>query len=437
MNALVMIGQLLLGLSLLVFVHELGHYLFARLFGIRVDKFYLFFDAGGFKLLHFKIGETEYGIGWIPLGGYCKIAGMVDESMDKESLKKAPQPWEFRSKPAWQRFFVIIGGVLMNLILGIIIFTALLQKQGGYLPTQEVNRYGIYAYPSGRALGFKTGDRIIGTHEKAPQRFSDVLPQSVLLGGAVKVERGGKVLWIDIPGDTYKKLGADTSGFPLFDITNYPTVVKNVAEGSAAESSGLQAGDHILAVDGKEAPSFGQFKEFMAGRRNDSFLLEIVRNGDTLALAARTDSSGLLGFYTDFPYTYENYHIGSALRYGTTDALNLLWTNIRGIGKVMSGQEKARETLQGPIGIASVYGSVWNWFRFWYITGMLSLVLAFMNIIPIPGLDGGHLMFTLYEMITRRKVSDRVLEGAQMIGMILIVVLFVFVIFNDIGRLLH
>ena len=175
----------------------------------------------------------------------------------------------------------------------------------------------------------------------------------------------------------------------------------------------------------------------MAERRNDSFLLEIVRNGDTLALAARTDSSGLLGFYTDFPYTYENYHIGSALRYGTTDALNLLWTNIRGIGKVMSGQEKARETLQGPIGIASVYGSVWNWFRFWYITGMLSLVLAFMNIIPIPGLDGGHLMFTLYEMITRRKVSDRVLEGAQMIGMILIVALFVFVIFNDIGRLLH
>lgn len=436
MNTLIMIGQLLLGLSLLVFVHELGHYLFARLFGIRVDKFYLFFDAGGFKLLHFRIGQTEYGIGWLPLGGYCKIAGMVDESMDKESLKKEPQPWEYRSKPAWQRFFVITGGVLMNLIAGIVIFTALLHHQGSYLSTEEVNRYGIYAYPLGRELGFQTGDRIIGPRGKIPERFTDVLPGSTLLGGKVMVDRHGRKIWIDIPSDTYKRLMQDPNG-NLFGFTNYPTIVKETAEGYPAQAAGIRKGDRIFSLNGEAVPSFGAFKERLSRMSNDSVVVGLARNRDSLYLRLKTDSSGLIGILTEFPMEFSRYSATSALRYGTSDALNMLWTNIRGLGKVMNGQEKASESLQGPIGIATIYGSTWNWLRFWYITGMLSLALAFMNIIPIPGLDGGHMIFTLYEMVTRRKVSDKVMERAQLVGMALIFALFLFVIANDITRLLR
>lgn len=437
MNTLVMIGQLLLGLSLLVFVHELGHYLFARLFGIRVEKFYLFFDVGGIKLLHFKIGPTEYGIGWLPLGGYCKISGMVDESMDKEGLKQAPKPWEYRSKPAWQRFFVITGGVLMNLLTGIVIFTALLHHQGSYLSTQEANRHGIYAYPAGREIGLKTGDRLIGPRGKAPERFSDVLPGSVLLGGSIMVERQGERFWLEIPPDTYRRVAEDPNGFPLYDITNYPAVVEKTVDGYPAQAAGMMAGDRIVSLDGQEIPSFGAFKEALAKRQDNLVEIGVIRNHDSLSFKMETDSSGFIGILAHSPLQWSHYSIGGSLRHGTFDALNMLWTNIRGLGKVMSGQEKASESLQGPIGIATIYGSVWNWLRFWYITGMLSLALAFMNIIPIPGLDGGHMIFTLYEMVTRRKVSEKVMERAQLIGMALLLALFVFVISNDITRILR
>ena len=434
MNALIMAGQLLLGLSLLVFVHELGHYLAARIFGIRVDKFYLFFDAGGFKLLSFKIGHTEYGIGWLPLGGYCKIAGMVDESMDTESMKKEPQPWEYRSKAAWKRFIVITAGVIMNLIVGILIFTGILYQQKGYLPTSAVNEYGIYAYPLGREAGFQTGDRIIGPNGKSRERFSDAIPNSALLGGEISVLREGQRVDIEIPSNFYKKL--NQSSLPFVDITNYPTVVKEAASGYPAEKAGVKAGDLIFAVNGQNVPSFGNFKETIAGLKNDSVTLGIVRQNDTLQLGLKVDSTGLVGILTAFPLDYESYTVGSALRYGTRDAFDLIWTNIRGLGKVFSGQEKASESLQGPIGIATIYGPVWNWDRFWFITGMLSLILAFMNILPIPGLDGGHMMFTLYEMITRKKVSDAVLEKAQMVGMGILFALIIFVFANDIFRLI-
>ena len=436
MNIAVMVGQLVLGLSVLVFVHELGHYLAARIFGIRVDKFYLFFDAGGFKLLHFRIGETEYGIGWLPLGGYCKIAGMIDESMDRDALKKAPQAWEYRSKAPWKRFIVITAGVFMNLITGILIFSGiLLYNQKTYLPTQEVNKAGIYAYPAARALGFQSGDRIIGTKKKAPQRFSDAIPNSLLLGGKLNVLRNGKLLSIEIPADTYKRLAADSSGFPFIDITNYPVYVDTVIPGYPAYRAGLSKGDLILAVNQIETPVFGAFKETLAQYRNDSIKLSVLRGTDTVCLQLKADTNGTIGFLCSLPFQTKRYSFASALRYGTVDALDMLWTNIRGLGKIVRGQEKASESISGPIGIATIYGSVWNWVRFWYITGMLSLVLAFMNILPIPGLDGGHMIFTLYEMITRRKVSDQVLEKAQMIGMAILFALIILVFANDIFKL--
>ncbi|MCM1169321.1 MAG: RIP metalloprotease RseP [Bacteroides sp.] len=436
MNALVMAGQLVLGLSILVFVHELGHYLAARMFGIRVDKFYLFFDAGGFRLLRFRIGQTEYGIGWLPLGGYCKIAGMIDESMDREALKKEPQPWEYRSKAAWKRFIVITAGVFMNLIVGILIFSSLLlHNQKTYLPTGEVNKNGIYAYPVARELGLQTGDRIIGTKHKTPQRFSDAVPGSLLLGGILNVMRDGETVTVQIPSDAYKRLAADSSGFPFIDITNYPTLVDTAVAGYPAYAAGLRKGDLIVAVNRTPTPVFGAFKESVSGHKNDSIELTALRGTDTLLFRVRTDSNGTIGILSRSPLQTKPYTASSALRYGTTDALDMMWTNIRGLGKVVSGQEKASESISGPIGIATIYGSVWNWARFWYITGMLSLVLAFMNILPIPGLDGGHMMFTLYEMVTRRKVSDRVLEKAQMIGMALLFALIILVFANDILKL--
>lgn len=439
-----MLGQLLAGLSVLVFVHELGHFLAARAFGIRVEKFYLFFDVGGFKLLHFRIGETEYGIGWLPLGGYCKISGMVDESLDREQLEKEPQTWEYRSKPAWQRFIVITAGVFMNLVVGILIFTALLFHQKSYLPTEEVNRNGgIYAYPLAREIGFRTGDQIIGPNGKSKKRFSDAIPESSLLGGDIRVLREGKPVDVTIPDNAYKQIAADTSGLPFFDIANFPTLVKETAENSPAQNSGILPGDRILAINGVPTPSFGKFKEDLLSHEGDTILLTVLRTdslsgiSDTLSVFTQTDKDGKIGILVSLPYRFKDYSFLTALRYGTFDAVDMLATNIKGLGKVLSGEEKASETISGPIGIASIYGPVWNWARFWYITGILSLVLAFMNILPIPGLDGGHMIFTLYEMITRRKVSDKVLESAQMVGMALLFALIIFVFANDILRLLR
>lgn len=443
MNVLIMIGQLILGLSILVFFHELGHYLAARIFGIRVDKFYLFFDAGGFRLFHFRIGDTEYGVGWLPLGGYCKIAGMVDESMDKDQIKQDPKPWEYRSKPAWQRFFVVTGGVLMNLILGIIIFTGILFYQETYLPTEEINRNGgIYAYPMAREMGFRSGDLIIGPKGKPTERFADAFPNSLLLGGKLYVVRDGEKLCIDIPSDTYRKISTDSTGLPLFDLANYPSIVNDVSPESPAQSAGIRKGDQIVAVNGQSTPTFGSYREFVFGKIKENFIFTVVRTDsanlrkDTLNLNVQTDSTGKAGIWIKSPYKYKEYSLGSAFRYGTVDALDMLWTNIRGLGKVVSGQEKAKDSIQGPIGIATVYGSIWNWARFWFITGILSLALAFMNILPIPGLDGGHMMFTLYEMLARRKVSEKVLEIAQTIGMALILALIIFIITNDIMKVL-
>lgn len=438
MNTLIMVGQLLLGLSVLVFVHELGHYLAARIFGIRVDKFYLFFDTGGFKLLHFRIGQTEYGIGWLPLGGYCKIAGMVDESMDRDSLKKAPQPWEYRSKAAWKRFIVITAGVMMNLVVGILIFSGLLlNRQKTYLPTEEVNKNGIYAYPIAREIGLQSGDRILGPNKKAPARFSDAIPNSLLLGGKLYVQRDKKTLEIKIPSDTYKRIASDSSRFPFIDITHYPAYIDTALEGYPAYEAGLRNGDCIIAVNHCPTPSFGAFKEILSHHRNDSILLSFQRGKDTLQTFIKSEPNGMIGILALSPLQTRKYTALTALRYGTTDAIDMLWTNIRGLGKIVNGQEKARESISGPIGIATIYGSVWNWDHFWYITGILSLVLAFMNILPIPGLDGGHMMFTLYEMLTRRKVSEKVLEKAQMVGMVFLFALILLVFANDILKFFH
>ncbi|HQQ01797.1 MAG TPA: RIP metalloprotease RseP [Bacteroidales bacterium] len=435
MNILIMVGQLILGLSILVILHELGHFLAARAFKIRVEKFYLFFDAGNFKLFSFKKGETEYGIGWLPLGGYVKISGMIDESMDKEQLKLPPQPWEFRSRPAWQRLIVMVAGVFVNLILGILIFGfTLLQYEKSYLPLSEVNKDGIYASSKGKEIGFETGDKIISINGKPIERFKDAQSVDVLFGSTFEVERNGKIVSVEIPEDFYRS-EASSRGVRFIEPLNFPFRIDSVIPALPAANAGLAKSDKMLKIDSIEIKSYGQFKELISTSAGRELTIQVLRGNDTLQKQLTVDSSGIIGILASIPYTQTPYDFGKALSYGYKDAMDMLSANIKGLGKIISGEEKASESLQGPIGIAQIYGSQWIWAKFWYITGLLSLILAFMNILPIPALDGGHVLFLLIEIVTRRKPSDKVLEYAQMAGMIILLGIMVFAIGNDIMRI--
>lgn len=462
MNGLIMATQLLLGLSLLIFIHELGHYLAARMFGIRVDKFYLFFDAYGKRLFRFRIGDTEYGMGWLPFGGYCKISGMVDESTDADSLKHEPQPYEYRSKPAWQRFIVIAAGVFMNLVVGIFILAMLLfTREKQYLSVAEVNRDGVQVSALAHSLGFETGDRIVAVDGRRVHRFADVQNMRLLFGGEVTVERRRPTeaaatgateaaetngttaetpetterLTIPIPPDTYKRLGAAGAEAYLFAPTAYALEIDTAIDGLPAAAAGLRAGDRVWRVDSLCGLTFGDFRRYVREHPMQTISVGFIRQGDSLTAELALDSSGYVGVLSRAPYAYTPYSFGAALRYGAKDAFNLIAANAKGLGQVVTGREKASESVQGPIGIATIYGPQWIWPRFWYITAMISLVLAFMNILPIPGLDGGHLLFTVYEMVTRRKPSDAFLERAQQFGMLLLIALMIFAFGNDLLRL--
>jgi regulator of sigma E protease len=434
MTGLIMAAQLIMGLSLLIILHELGHFLAARMFGIRVEKFFLFFDAWGFKLFHIKTKRTEYGIGWLPFGGYVKIAGMIDESMDKEAMKQPPQPWEFRSKPAWQRLIVMVAGVFMNLVLGSLIFAFVtFHYEKDYLPNSNVTS-GIYAYETARNIGFKTGDKILAVDGKKIERFKDAMSINVLLGATITVNRNGKTRDIQVPEDFYKTYKSNNRDF-FIEAHNLPAAIDSVIPEMTASKCGLKKGDKILMIDTVNVTCYGKFREEIWKHKGKLIALQLLRNNDTMQIKMQIDTTGLIGIFCKVPYELKHYTFLSALTYGTGDAMNNLWANIRGMGRIFSGKENARESLQGPIGIAHIYGGKWDWFRFWSITGLLSMILAFMNILPIPALDGGHVIFTAIEMITRRKFSDKFMEKVQMVGMFIILAIMVLVIFNDILKL--
>jgi len=443
MSSLIMIAQLILGLSILVFVHELGHYLAARAFKIRVDKFYLFFDAWNFKFFKFKKGDTEFGMGWLPLGGYCKIAGMIDESMDKEQMKQPPQPWEFRSKPAWQRLIVMISGVVMNLIVGVIIFTGVIMHyEKEYLPVSSIDQ-GIYAYPAGREIGFMTGDKILKINGKNVERFKDVVTANVLMGSTITVDRNGKNLDVIVPDTMYRNYNKTVRDF-FIEAHNFDFKIDSVLDtvinkdktkkASPAFLAGLKSGDKILAIDSTTVTSYGQFREIIWDSKNQNRTLTVLRATDTLSLSLLVDSTGYIGVVSKHPYKTKAYGFFAAIKYGNKDAMTNLWANVRGLGKIFAGKENASESLQGPIGIMKIYGGIWDWHRFWLITGLISVVLAFMNILPIPALDGGHVIFTTWELITRRKVPEKILERAQVVGMIILIAIMVFAVFNDVWK---
>jgi regulator of sigma E protease len=436
MSGLIMAAQLILGLAILVTLHELGHFLAARAFGIRVEKFYLFFDAWGFKFFSFKRGDTEYGVGWLPLGGYVKIAGMIDESMDKEQMKQDPQPWEFRSKPAWQRLIVMIAGVTMNVILGIIIYSmVLLNYDKQYLSNSAVND-GIYAYDLGRDLGLQNNDRILKIDGKTFERFEDLLSSRVVFGAVLTVERNGQLLDIRVPENFYRETIKAGKGNFLGPF-RAGLKVDSVFEGKAAEAAGMKKNDRILSVNGERVFSMDKFRKIIGENKSKPVAFQLLRNTDTIMVQPVVSDSGLIGisYGTDLGnYPLTPYTVTNAVRYGTSDAFEAIFSNLKGLKQILVGNEKASESLQGPIGIATIYGGIWDWRRFWTITGLLSMVLALMNILPIPALDGGHVLFLLFEVVLQRKLSDKFMERAQLAGMIILLSLFVFTIGNDIWK---
>jgi regulator of sigma E protease len=436
MAVLTMAAQLILGLSILVTLHELGHYLAARAFGIRVEKFYLFFDAWGFKFFSFRKGDTEYGIGWLPLGGYVKISGMIDESMDSEAMKQPAQSWEFRSKPAWQRLIVMIGGVTMNVILGVAIYTmTLIKYDKEYLANSQVTD-GIYAFELGQKIGLQNHDKIIAIDGKPFERFDDLISSRLILGSTITVLRDGKELTLQVPDGFYREtVKAGKGNF----VAPYQAhlLVDSVIKDKPAAAASMQVNDKILAVNGTRIFSMEGCRKMISENKGKPITLQIVRGTDTIMSQPVVSDSGQIGIhfhneYGNYPKT--KYTLGSALAFGSSDAKEAIVSNIKGLKQIFRGKEKASESLQGPIGIATIYGAVWDWRRFWMITGLLSMVLAFMNILPIPALDGGHVVFLLIESITKKKFSDKFMERAQMTGMVILLSLMLFTVGNDLWK---
>lgn len=430
-----MAGQLILGLSILVGLHELGHLLAAKAFGMRVEQYFIGFPP---KVYSIKRGGTEYGIGAIPLGGFVKISGMIDESLDTAQMKADPQPWEFRAKPAWQRLIVMLGGIIVNVIVGILIFVVLAYKNGNtYLAAQDA-KYGIVAYDLAKSIGLQTGDKIVKVNGRTINDFNEIRGSDVFLGdnSSYTVDRNGQLIDIDIPNNFVDKLADKKSAGQFIDPIE-PFNVREVAAGQPAGKAGLKAGDVITSVNGKPIRFYHEFAQIVKPLKQKPVTLGIDRKGKHFTLNMTTTADGIVGFIPEFllPVTKQDYTFGEALSVGTAKAFSVVYDNIKGFGKIFRGDVSASKALSGPIGIAqNLFGGVWIWDRFWTVTGLLSMALAFMNALPIPALDGGHATILGYEIISGRKPSDRFLEGAQRVGMVLLLGLMAFAIFNDVFK---
>lgn len=438
--------QVILALSILIAVHELGHYTFAKLFHIRVDKFYLFFDVKGVRLFstrHNKLvkrflprlaaAETDYGIGWLPLGGYCKINGMIDESMDTEYLKQEPQPWEFRSHPAWQRLLVMFGGVLFNFILAAVVYMGMLYANGRYyIANDEVS---IYPNALAQKMGFRPGDRVLAYDDFVPEDFSALQMELVRRepSFATVLRDGDTVrLWID---NGRKAEMLNTPG--MFDLA-IPFVVNEVGPGYDAAAQALEHGDRIVRIDEAKIDFMQDAIAYLTTCRKDSVEVGVLRGVDTLGFCLPLDENGRIGVSAVIPgYQHVDYTIGEAVLGG----VKMVWGNmagyVRDLKLVFNPSTGAYKSVGSFISIGQVFPSMWNWTAFFSILALLSIMLGVMNLLPIPGLDGGHMVIVLFEMLTGRKPSDKFLMILQFIGMVLIIMLMLLAFGNDIGRLIR
>lgn len=432
-------AQFILSFSILIVLHEFGHYITAKWFGCRVEKFYLFFNPW-FSLWKKKKGETEYGLGWIPLGGYVKISGMIDESMDKEAMKLPAQPYEFRSKPAWQRLIIMLGGIIVNVILAILIFIAILWVWGKeYMPPANA-KYGIAADSLAQTVGLRDGDIVLKVDTTTLKDITTLKGRIVLdEATSLTVKRGDSLIELKLEDGLVRKLNTRTSG--NFVTIRAPFVVNKVAKKSNAEKAGILDNDRIIGVDGIETPFYTEYKKVTKDKKDTTLSIKLLRGTDTIVKSVRLDKDGLIGVEAKsldslgFKFEKENFNFIEAIPAGFKECWSTLGRYMTGLRQLFTGKAKASESVGSVLSIGSIYPDEWRWQAFWSLTAIFSIILAFMNILPIPGLDGGHALFTLVEMITGRKPSDKFLEYAQMVGMVLLLALMAYALGLDIWRI--
>lgn len=441
METIVQVAQLLLALSILVGIHEAGHMLTAKMFGMKVEKFFIGFPP---TLFSFKKGETEYGLGAIPLGGFVKISGMIDESMDKEQMAQPPQPWEFRSKPAWQRLIVMLGGIIVNVIAGVLAMIILTYNVGDvYVPKADIAEHGIEALKYGKEFGFQTGDKILDINGEDYERFSDATKPSNFLndGTYYNVLRDGENIKIELPSDALRTMSSNEDFMDNFIIPRIPYVVDYPEDeaykaNSGAYNSGILKGDLILSVEDQPAKYRDQMRAAIAPYAGQTVNVKVQRSGEVFEFEVPVAKDTAIGIsmVSTLEGARKNYTFGESVAKGTNQAFSMVILNAKAMGKMFTGGISAR-SLSGPIGILAMYPKTWDWNQFWYTTGFISMILAFMNLLPIPALDGGHVVFLLYEMVSGSAPSDKFLEGAQKVGMVILLALMVFVFGNDILKL--
>jgi regulator of sigma E protease len=433
-------GQFILSFSILVVLHELGHFIPARLFKARVEKFYLFFNPG-FSLWKKKIGETEYGIGWIPFGGYVKISGMIDESLDKEQLNKAPESWELRSKPAYQRLIVMLGGVIVNVILAIVIFIGISWYWGEeYLPAKNVV-YGVHASDLAKSIGVKDGDIIVGLDNKELKNFEQLESKLVLENPkTLEVKRGDSLVSLTVPATLSSSLAKIKKAIP-FATPRFPVIVDSIGK-SAVTMDGTQfeKGDTLLMINNQTVQYRYEFETLKKKLADSIVVISALRGSDTVKIKALISSTGQIGVFLKLPYdifttVHTSYNFIEAIPVGTQRCFTTLDNYVQGIKQIFTGKVNANESLGSLISIGNTFPSEWDWYKFWTLTAVFSIILAFMNVLPIPALDGGHALFILFEMITGRKPGDKFMEYAQIVGMVIMFGLMFYALGLDVWRL--
>lgn len=447
MEILIRIGQLLLSLTLLVLLHEMGHFLTAKFFKTRVDKFYLFFNPW-FSLFKIKKGETEYGIGWLPLGGYVKIAGMIDESMDKEQMKKPPQADEFRSKPAWQRLIIILAGVLVNFILAYFIYVGISYKWGEtYLPNESL-KYGVVVDSTTYNIGLRNGDKILAIDGKQPEQFHAILPNMIMnKTRSLSILRGTDTLVLNLPEDFQKELlELSSKSFSMPSLIQprilfAPFYIAKVKKQSPAELAGLQKGDELLSVDGIRFEFYDEFQRYLKEHCNKQIRLQLNSNNQEKEVLLNLGEKPVLGVYVDsekregLQLKQHTYNFKQALVAGWQQLENVLALQVNSLKLIFT--KEGANSVGGLGSMSQIFPTYWSWQSFWKITAMLSIMFAFLNVLPIPGLDGGHAVFILYEMITGRKPNQRFMEIVQTIGVLFLITLIIFVNVNDVFKFLR
>jgi regulator of sigma E protease len=437
MTIFIKVIQLLMALSILVIIHELGHFLFARLFNTRVEKFYLFFDPW-FSLFKYKKGDTEYGVGWLPLGGYVKISGMIDESLDKEQLKLPPQPYEFRSKPAWQRLLIMTGGVVFNFILAMIIYVVVLFAWGEtYLETKNV-KYGIVTDSLGYEMGLRDGDRILTLDNEYVTNFYQIVPEIILNDRkSIQVDRGGEIINVTVNPD-YIPLLLKGKGKIDARVPFGPFIIEGFAKESPSLNAGMQIKDEVTGIDGLSFEYYDEFQAYLLQKRGAVINVNVLRGDETITIPVALTEAGMMGVSRMPQQVLEisrtHYGLFESIPAGIKKGVKTMGDYLKQFKLIFSRTTKGYESLGGFMTIGSIFPGVWDWYAFWNLTAFLSIILAVMNILPIPALDGGHVVFLLYEVISRRKPSEKVMEYAQIAGMIIIFSLLIYANGNDIVR---